>query len=105
MRLTIKRKVKVEIDVLSDKPNQTHYRALQFIQRKCLINHGKINMSSKWITSLFKSVVLVTAALVTPLRRWLYRGHRLYGSGKPIPNADKTLIKVFSLRTRFLLQI
>lgn len=39
-------------------------------------------MSSKWITSLFKSVVL-TAALVTPFCSiGFYRGHRLYGSGE-----------------------
>lgn len=39
-------------------------------------------MSSKWITSLFKSVVL-TAALVTPFAASAFTdGHRLYGSGE-----------------------
>lgn len=35
-------------------------------------------MSSKWITSLFKSVVLTAAFCGIGF----YRGHRLYGSGE-----------------------
>lgn len=31
----------------------------------------------------------------------IYRRHGLHGSGKPIPNADKTLIKVFSYACPF----
>lgn len=46
-------------------------------------------MSSKWITSLFKSVVL-TAALVTPFAASAFtEGTDYMVLEKPIPNADK----------------
>ncbi|EEE1154148.1 thiol:disulfide interchange protein DsbA/DsbL [Salmonella enterica subsp. enterica serovar Teko] len=58
-------------------------------------------MSSKWITSLFKSVVL-TAALVTPFAASAFtEGTDYMVLEKPIPNADKTLIKVFSYACPF----
>ena len=58
-------------------------------------------MSSKWITSLFKSVVL-TAALVTSYAASAFtEGTDYMVLEKPIPNADKTLIKVFSYACPF----
>ena len=58
-------------------------------------------MSSKWITSLFKSVVL-TAALVSPFAASAFtEGTDYMVLEKPIPNADKTLIKVFSYACPF----
>lgn len=58
-------------------------------------------MSSKWITSLFKSVVL-TAELVTPFAASAFtEGTDYMVLEKPIPNADKTLIKVFSYACPF----
>ncbi|EGW1131286.1 thiol:disulfide interchange protein DsbA/DsbL [Salmonella enterica] len=58
-------------------------------------------MSTQWITSLFKSVVL-TAALVTPFAASAFtEGTDYMVLEKPIPNADKTLIKVFSYACPF----
>lgn len=58
-------------------------------------------MSSKWITSLFKSVVL-TAALASPFAASAFtEGTDYMVLEKPIPNADKTLIKVFSYACPF----
>ena len=58
-------------------------------------------MSSKWITSLFKSVIL-TAALVSPFAASAFtEGTDYMVLEKPIPNADKTLIKVFSYACPF----
>ena len=58
-------------------------------------------MSSKWITSLFKSVVL-TAALASSFAASAFtEGTDYMVLEKPIPNADKTLIKVFSYACPF----
>ncbi len=52
-------------------------------------------MSSKWITSLFKSVVL-TAALVTPFAASAFtEGTDYMVLEKPIPHADKSPINGF----------
>ncbi len=58
-------------------------------------------MSLKWITSLFKGV-LVAALLATPLAvSASIEGSDYMVLEKPIPNADKTLIKVFSYACPF----
>lgn len=58
-------------------------------------------MSSKWITSLFKSVIL-TAALASSFAASAFtEGTDYMVLEKPIPNADKTLIKVFSYACPF----
>lgn len=58
-------------------------------------------MSLKWITSLFKGV-LVAALLATPLAvSASAEGSDYMVLEKPIPNADKTLIKVFSYACPF----
>jgi thiol:disulfide interchange protein DsbA len=57
-------------------------------------------MSSKWITSLFKSVIL-TAALASSFASAFTEGTDYMVLEKPIPNADKTLIKVFSYACPF----
>lgn len=58
-------------------------------------------MSNKWINTLFKSVVL-TAALALPFGASAFtEGTDYMTLEKPIPNADKTLIKVFSYSCPF----
>lgn len=58
-------------------------------------------MSAKWITSLFKSMLL-TAALAVPFAASAFtEGTDYMVLEKPIPNADETLIKVFSYACPF----
>ena len=58
-------------------------------------------MSAKWINSIFKSVVL-TAALALPFTASAFTEVTDYMVlEKPIPDADKTLIKVFSYACPF----
>lgn len=58
-------------------------------------------MSLKWITSLFKGA-LIAATLATPLAASAFtEGTDYMVLEKPIPDADKTLIKVFSYACPF----
>lgn len=58
-------------------------------------------MSKSGITSLFKSVLLTTTLAISFTASAFTEGTDYMVLEKPIPNADKTLIKVFSYACPF----
>ncbi len=58
-------------------------------------------MSKLGISSLFKTILLTAALAVSFIRFCIYRRHDYMVLENSIPNADKTLIKVFSYACPF----